>query len=473
MNGPDVIVAGAGPAGTAAALTLARGGARVVVLDRARFPRDKCCGDGLTAGALRRLESLGLEPASIRSWTRVTDIGLRSPSGRSVRAALPPDGLHAVVAPRMELDAALVDLVRRQPGIDLMEGDGLVGVDAGPEGVTVTDASGALHEAPFLVAADGAWSPTRKALAERAGVGARAGAPARAGSADGPAVGTRAYLGEWHAMRQYLTGTGPEAQRRLWVWFEPDLLPAYAWSFPLGGGRVNFGISMVRRPGWRAGAMAPTWAAIIHRPHIRSVLGSDAVPEGQMKAWPIPAAPMPGAGDGFGFLADTGGRVLFTGDAARVADPMTGEGIGQALETGAAAARAILEALSEPPRREVGGAGAGTAAGSDVAADVSAASGSGAAAGSGAAVTRAASVYQRSVSAGLGVDNRLAAALSRVLAHPVGARGAVAIAGRSEWTRSNFARWMFEDYPRAVLVTPRRWARPLLSPRGAYDTSTS
>ena len=77
----DVVVAGGGPAGAAAAITLARAGREVVVVDRAQFPRDKCCGDGLTAGALRHYEALGLRPALVPSWQVVDDVVVRSPSG--------------------------------------------------------------------------------------------------------------------------------------------------------------------------------------------------------------------------------------------------------------------------------------------------------------------------------------------------------------------------------------------------------
>jgi len=64
--------------------------------------------------------------------------------------------------------------------------------------------------------------------------------------------------------------------------------------------------------------------------------------------------------------------------------------------------------------------------------------------------------------------NRWAGRLSGVLAHPLGARGALRAAGLSAWTRANFARWMFEDYPRAALFTPDRWQRRLLTPTGAF-----
>src|SRR4051794_13270846 len=104
----DVAVVGGGPAGAAAAITLARRGRDVVVIDKARFPRDKCCGDGLTAGALRLLEHLGLDPVSVRSWQPVQDVVVRSPSGRETVFPMPRgQGQFAAVARRVDLDAAL------------------------------------------------------------------------------------------------------------------------------------------------------------------------------------------------------------------------------------------------------------------------------------------------------------------------------------------------------------------------------
>src|ERR1700730_16513030 len=171
--------------------------------------------------------------------------------------------------------------------------------------------------------------------------------------------------------------------------------------------------------------MKHRWPALLARPHIREVLGEDARAESAHKAWPIPARV------GHTQLTAGAGRVLFAGDAARATDSMTGEGIGQALETGELAAPSIV-------------------GGGPIAADA------------------AASRYRRTVLAGLAADDRLAAALSRVLAHGKAVRAAVRVAGANDWTRRNFARWMFEDYPRAILFTPHRWHRDTLRGRGAF-----
>jgi geranylgeranyl reductase family protein len=401
----DAVVVGGGPAGAAAAIALARAGRDVVLVDKATFPRDKCCGDGLTTGALRLLDELGLDPASVESWQPVDDVVVRSPSGREVTFPLPRgQGLYAAVARRSDLDAAVLDLARKA-GADVREATAVVGVDAGVERVVVALEGGRSVTAPYVVAADGMWSPVRKLVG----------------------AATPGYRGEWHAFRQYFAGVGPRAARELFVWFEPDLLPGYAWSFPLPGGRANVGFGIARDGGKveRVQDMARLWPDLLARPHIRAVLGETARAEAPHKAWPIPArvdaAPRVAAG----------GRVLFAGDAAAATDPMTGEGIAQALLTGVLAAEAILAA---GPVDAAGAAGR----------------------------------YERAVGRALVADHRMSVLLQRALRHRKGARAAVRVAGATAWTRRNFARWLFEDEPRAVAVTPRRWHRDLLRRPGAF-----
>jgi geranylgeranyl reductase family protein len=402
----DVAVVGGGPAGVAASVTLARAGREVVLVDKARFPRDKACGDGLTTSALRRLEQLGLRPAAVSSWQDVGDVRVRSPSGRTVAFPLPAgQGVFAAVARRRELDAALLDLARAA-GVKVYDGHGLTAARCDPDAGSVVlevDGIGPVA-ARYAIGADGMWSPLRKAL----------------GVADEPG-----YLGEWHAFRQYFGGVAEAAATQLWIWFEPDLLPGYAWSFPLAGGRANVGFGIQRRGGQPTAVMKQQWAELLARPHLRRVLGPAAAPEGPHKAWPIPARIDRTA------LSAAGGRALFVGDAARATDPMTGEGIGQALETGVLAAEAVASAGALAP-------------------------------------ASAAARYERAVRRSVAVDNRLAALLSRALQHRKGVRGALRLAGATAWTRGNFARWLFEDYPRAVLATPHRWHRGVLTGPGAY-----
>ena len=397
----DAAIVGGGPSGTAAAIALARAGRSVALIDKAAFPRDKCCGDGLTTLAVRELAPLGLDPSSVPNWRAVHDVWLRSPSGREVHLQMPDGGTFAATAPRAELDAALFELARRA-GASTMERTSVVGLDDRGDHVVVTVESGTGTRtdiaARFVIAADGMWSPTRKLLG----------------------LGEEGYLGEWHAVRQYARGvTGPAAER-LYVWFEPDLLPGYAWSFPLPGGRVNLGYGVPRSSARRGADLRAQWDTLIKRPHIAAALGPAVELEGRHAAWPIPAA--------IDRAVLASGRVLFVGDAARATDVMTGEGIGQALLTGRLAAEAIDHGIT---RRM---------------ADAT-------------SVTR---MYERSVRRELLADHRMSKVLNRMLASPFLARGAVRIVGTSDFTRRNFVRWMFEDEPRAIALTPRRWHRRFL-----------
>jgi geranylgeranyl reductase family protein len=397
----DLLVVGAGPAGCAAAVTGHRAGLDVLLVDKASFPRDKTCGDGLTTGALRLLRHLGVEVPGLGIAAPVDEAVIVGPSGRAVALPLPAGedgpGRYAAVAARRDLDAALLGHTRAD-GVPVREGTGVTRIALHDDHVEAELGGGDPVEpvgARFVVAADGHYSAVRRLL-ER----------------DRPPD-----LGSWHAARQYFRGVDDP---RLWVIFERDLLPGYAWVFPLPGGRANVGFGVLRERGLGGKELKAMWNDLLERPALRSVLGPGAEPEDSYRAWPIPTAYSPDA------LVDAGGRVLYAGDAAQVVDPMTGEGIAQALETGMLAAGAVASAGGPD------GAGSPEAVGAR---------------------------YREQVERDLGRDLRFAALLQRVLRRPTGARIAIRAAGLTDWTRRNFARWMFEDYPRALVLTPDRWSR--------------
>ena len=406
----DLLVVGGGPAGAAAAIIAARAGFAVTLVDKATFPRDKCCGDGLTTGALRRLEQLGLDAADVPSWQPVDEVRVTSSSGRNVLYPLPTgQGLFAAVATRADLDDALLK-VARSAGVRVLEGHAVTGARPGlGSSAMVLEVEGIGElAAPYVIGADGMWSPLRKMLQ--------------------PPVPppSEPYLGEWHAYRQYFSGVDTAESRDLCVWFEPDLLPGYVWSFPLPDGRANVGFGIERTPHTPTKIMKELWPRLLERPHIASVLGPTATPEGSPKAWPIPAA--------IRKATLSIGRTLFVGDAARACDVLTGEGIGQALETGMAAAEAVAAGFGRGPQ------------------DVS-------------------RRYQDHVDRNMGPDDRMASWLQSAMHREWVCRGAVRLSGATGWTQRNFGRWLFEDYPRGIAITPRRWRRGTMSGPGAYRTS--
>lgn len=325
---------------------------------------------------------------------------MRSPNGRDISLSLPSDaGTYAAIAPRAQLDHALVEHCR-DLGITVHEGKqflDIVSHDA--KGISVSiDGLGVL-QTDYVVAADGMWSPVRKSMG----------------------LSTPGYLGEWHAFRQYIDNANGTANDTLHIWFDEDLLPGYAWSFPLPNNRVNFGFCILRTEERSTKFMNELWRDLLTRPHIVEALGADFVPHERHTAWPIPAR--------IDTAVHSSGRVLFVGDAVCATDTLTGEGIGQALETGIAAAEAINEGAHP------------------------------------AAVRRH---YTHQVNALLLADHRMSRLLSRFLTSPRVATFVLRLVDSNNWTRRNYVRWMFEDEPRAIALTPRRWHRSFLKRPGAF-----
>ncbi|MEV3985115.1 NAD(P)/FAD-dependent oxidoreductase [Nonomuraea sp. NPDC049758] len=301
----DLAVVGAGPAGSAAALRAVqlRPDLRVVLLDRAGFPRDKPCGDGIAAHGRDELALLGL-PDLIDDYRPTPRLTVVSPGGLRVSAeAARPN--HVV--PRRVFDARLV-------------------AAAGARGVEVRR-----HRVRAL-AHDGAWVVLDGRLRARAVV-----------AADGAYSAVRRLIGlpaagERHtalAVRGY--ADVPEADDVQLIAMQRAGWPAYAWSFPIGDGTANVGFGMLL-PRLRA-AGAPGRQVL----HGRLAELLPDRPARDLRAHHLPLStgrPAPGAG-----------RVLLAGDAAGLINPLTGEGIYYALLSGRLAAEAVVESAGDPLAR--------------------------------------------------------------------------------------------------------------------------
>lgn len=307
----DIVVAGAGPGGALAAGLLARAGFEVALLDRSEFPREKTCGDALTPRAVAVLTELGLLESIRPDALAVARLEVVGPAGGSFDIPLqPPEG--AAEACLVVRRRALDDTIRRwavEGGAWFAAPVRVARIEGGEDGVRVTCADGDV------------WSA-------RAGIvatGSDAGMLRRSGLLEGmPPV--------MLASRTYFEGGGPPVDR-LQFRFDSVRLPAYGWVFPLPGDCWNVGV-LVYPPRREPASAKRTLDGFLDSPAVASMLGAarrTRKPEG----YPLRADFE---------TASTGARsMLFVGEAAGLVNPMTGEGVDYALESGRIAAE-LLEA---------------------------------------------------------------------------------------------------------------------------------
>lgn len=303
----EVVVVGAGPAGSSAAAWAARAGHDVLVIDSAQFPRDKACGDGLTPRAVSELRRLGLG-----DWLdgRVAHRGLRmSGFGSDVEVTWPGPSFPSFssAVPRTELDER-IRLVAVDDGAKMKLGVKAVSVEKDSRGNVsgVVLDSGEVVRCSSLIVADGARSTLGRALGR-----------------------------EWHketvygvAIRGYIAT--PRASEP-WITSHLELrsptgevLPGYGWIFPLGNGEVNIGVGAL------ATSKRPADAGL--RPlmnYYTDLRRAEWDFTGDPRAGLSALLPMGGAASGV-----AGPNWMLIGDAAACVNPLNGEGIDYGLETG-------------------------------------------------------------------------------------------------------------------------------------------
>lgn len=331
-----VLIVGAGPAGCAAAYDLAEAGARVLLLDRRTFPRPKACACGLTRKTLKALR-YSVDP--IVEYT-CDEIVLEAPAPFS-KLRLKDKQPIAAMAVRERFDAFCLEQTlkagKHEGGVTLRRIDGITALRETGDGVEldiVTSEGNETLRADVLIGADGSNGQTRRLAAQLA-------------AGENEALALRASEAEWYTRGFALEATVPYAvlpaslpegdgPKDLLFDFSP-LPGGYGWLFPKGD-HINIGV----------GAFAPTQGAVDEAQEAdlkqvtRTLLGEYVLRKLSVDIAAIEAQ-VTGQYLGMGGHAYTPrGRVLLTGDAAGLVDPLTGEGIHSAVISGQAAAAAML-----------------------------------------------------------------------------------------------------------------------------------
>jgi geranylgeranyl reductase family protein len=359
----DVIVVGAGPSGATTAYYLAQAGLSVLLLEKARFPREKVCGDGLTPRATKALIAMGVDVGPGSGWLH--NKGLRV-IGAGMRLEMPWPELNSfpgygLVRTRSSLDETLARRAQAA-GAKLLEGVAVTG--------PVLDDAGRI----VGVTAAGADSAASAGLGPAAGgfrgvvpPGEQSGDPERARgdsrsfrarvvvAADGNssrlsvAMGLRKRddrpLGV--AVRTYYTSPRHDddyLESWLDLWDGDRLLPGYGWIFGMGDGTSNVGLGLLNT----SEAFGKTDYRELLKRWLKSMPDEWGFIE-ENRTEPVRGAALP---MGFNRTPHYHRGLLLAGDAAGMVNPFNGEGIAYAMESGEILARTIAQALARPTREE-------------------------------------------------------------------------------------------------------------------------
>ncbi|MDO5627202.1 MAG: geranylgeranyl reductase family protein [Mobilicoccus sp.] len=335
----DVVVVGAGPAGATAAAYLAQAGLDVALLEKARFPRDKICGDGLTPRAVKELISLGVPHEESDGWIR--NRGLRLIGGGHLVEIDWPDVQeypnYGLAMPRTGFDEVLARYAVEH-GARLSEGASVTGPLHDSSGrvcgvqVKCLDERGRATgerrtvRAPVVLACDGVSA--RLAVAE-----------GRERRTDRPmGVGVRTYYETPRSHDDYM-----ESWMELWVDKDPEdpsagriLLPGYGWIFALGDGTSNVGLGILDT--------SPAFGTLDYKDVLRrwvATLPPEWTFDEEHRSGAVRGAALPMA---LGRVPHYADGLLLLGDAGGMISPFNGEGIAHAMEAARLAAELVVEA---------------------------------------------------------------------------------------------------------------------------------
>jgi geranylgeranyl reductase family protein len=340
----DVIIVGAGPAGSSAAYHLATAGLDVLLLEKTAFPREKVCGDGLTPRAVKELIAMGIDTSPEAGWLH--NKGLRIVGGGHHLqlpwpdlASFPPYGL---VRTRYDFDEILARAAQKA-GARLQERTNVTGPVLDRAGRINGVTARTTHEdgtrgpeqtltAPLVLAADG--NSSRLSLAM--GLRRREDRPM--------GVAVRTYYTSPRHDDDWL-----ESWLELWTADESgkqSLLPGYGWIFGVGDGTVNVGLGILNT--------STAFQHVDYKDLLKRWLDQTPAEWGfrdENMTQPVRGAALP---MGFNRQPHYSRGMLLIGDAGGMVNPFNGEGIAYAMESGRIAADVVAQALARetPDARE-------------------------------------------------------------------------------------------------------------------------
>ena len=327
----EIAVIGAGPAGSATSIFLSQKGIKHTLFEKAQFPRDKICGDGLSGkvvSLLRKMDAAIISELenSVQKSNPSWGVRFIAPNGRQVDIPFYLDSSKKAQAPgfvmrRLDFDHILMRRIDPQ-WADLRLGSEVVDVEYGEKGIVLHIKNGAQQStclAQLVIAAEGDRSVVAKKLA-------------------GQKLQPEHYYAGLRVYYENVHGMHPENYVELH--FLKDLLPGYFWIFPLPNNQANVGLGLLTQSIKNKRInLKELLRFIIHDHPLIKDRFKEARPLDEMRGWGLPlgSARRPLSGE----------RFVLTGDAGALIDPLTGEGIGNALVSARLAAQVVEQALQQ------------------------------------------------------------------------------------------------------------------------------